>query len=130
MRKLYINLPGLPPNVLRPRVIPLRLREQQLNVTIMMTLMAVNDGSSSPPYIEVLFKILREITVQRRGAPGLDYQDFKSVYGNDRSRLARTVYFLCDYNSSNHSSNLTQLSSLVIQKRQKISGHLRKVSLQ
>ncbi len=36
MHNLYTNLPGLPPGVPRPQVIPLRIREQYLNVSRMI----------------------------------------------------------------------------------------------
>ena len=79
MSRLYSNLPGLPPHGRRPKVVPLYLQEQQLNISNMLTLMAVSDGSKSPPlYLEVLFQILRDMAIERQGRPGVDYREFKS----------------------------------------------------
>ncbi len=79
MSRLYSNLPGLPPHGRRPKVVPLYLQEQQLNVSNMLTLMAVSDGSKSAPlYLEVLCQILRDMAIERQGRPGVDYREFKS----------------------------------------------------
>ncbi|EXJ92553.1 hypothetical protein A1O3_01105 [Capronia epimyces CBS 606.96] len=78
MNNLYRNLPGLPKNCPKPQVIPLRFREQQLNVARMMTLMAVKDDGQSPLYLEVLYKVLRDMSMENKGSSGLDYLNFKS----------------------------------------------------
>ncbi|ERF73939.1 hypothetical protein EPUS_05362 [Endocarpon pusillum Z07020] len=79
MSRLYSNLPGLPPHGRRPKVAPLYLQEQQLNISNMLTLMAVSDGSKSAPlYLEVLFQILRDMAIERQGRPGVDYREFKA----------------------------------------------------
>ena len=77
MRKLYRNMPGLPPGAPRPEVFPLYFHEQQLNVSRLMTLMALNGEKGVPLYMEVLFKILRDMSTEGKGAPGLDYLEFK-----------------------------------------------------
>lgn len=78
MARLYSNLPGLPPDVPRPRVMPLYLQETQLNKENIKTLMAVNDTSSSTPlYVAVLFQILRSMSDERPGKAGIDYADFR-----------------------------------------------------
>jgi hypothetical protein len=78
MAKLYSDLPGLPPNAPRPKVLPMYLQEQQLNVSNMKTLMAVTDGSNSTPlYLVVLFQILRDMAIEREGRRGVDYRAFK-----------------------------------------------------
>jgi len=79
MHHLYTNLAGLPKNAPRPQVLPLYFREDQLNVSRMVALMAVNDGSQNktPLYIEVLYKILRDMASEAKGAPGLNYMDFR-----------------------------------------------------
>ncbi|KIY01429.1 uncharacterized protein Z520_02981 [Fonsecaea multimorphosa CBS 102226] len=77
MHRLYRNLPGLPRDAPRPEVIPLYFQESQLNVTRLMTLMAVDETGKVPLYMEVLFKVLRDMTTEKKGAGGLDYLDFK-----------------------------------------------------
>lgn len=79
MSRLYSNLPGLPPHGRRPKVAPLYLQEQHLNMSNILTLMAVSDGSKSAPlYLEVLFQILRDMAIERPGISGVDYREFKS----------------------------------------------------
>jgi hypothetical protein len=79
MVRLYSNLPGLPPHVRPPRVVPLYLQEQQLNASNMLSLMAASNGSKSAPlYLEVLVQILRDMAVERQGRAGVDYAEFKS----------------------------------------------------
>ncbi|EXJ85552.1 hypothetical protein A1O1_05916 [Capronia coronata CBS 617.96] len=116
MNILYRNLPGLPMGCPKPEVIPLRFREQQLNVTRMMTLMAVNEGGQSPLYLEVLYKILRDMSRENKGSGGLDYIDFKSRLGKQgfstgqnrplRLRLALLEEFLVDRQQSTQSGNI------------------------
>ena len=54
MEKVYSNLPGLPDDAGRPKVIPLLFQEKHLNVERMKTLMAVNGKDGPVPlYIEV-----------------------------------------------------------------------------
>jgi hypothetical protein len=77
MRKLYRNLPGLSADAPRPEVIPLYFQEHQLNVSRLMTLMAVNGENGVPLYMEVLFKILRDMSTEKKGEGGMDYLDFK-----------------------------------------------------
>lgn len=75
MEAAYKNLPGL--NGPAPEVIPLYLSERQLNITNMITLMNVDQTSGySPLYLEVLFRILREMAEESQGRPGINYADF------------------------------------------------------
>ncbi|ETI28331.1 hypothetical protein G647_00780 [Cladophialophora carrionii CBS 160.54] len=85
MRKLYRHLPGLPAATPRPEVIPLYFQEHQLNVSRLMTLMAANGEKGVPLYMEVLFKILRDMSTENKGEGRLDYLDFKQ-------RLARQAF--------------------------------------
>lgn len=70
MKRLYSNLPGLPPDAPRPRVLPLYLSEDQLNIGRMLKLMAVNPnknaasgGSNAGPlYIEIVRSMVREVS--------------------------------------------------------------------
>lgn len=77
MNKLYSHLPGLDKDKPKPQVLPLYFQEDQLNVARMMTLMAVNDEERVPLYIEVVHKVLRDMSAEKKGASGLDYSDFK-----------------------------------------------------
>lgn len=75
MENIYTNLPGLTGPA--PEVIPLYLSERQLNISNMITLMNVDQTSAHTPlYLEVLFRILREMAEESQGRPGLDYSDF------------------------------------------------------
>jgi hypothetical protein len=78
MHKLYNNLPGLPANGPKPEVIPLYFSEKQLNISRMLTLMAVRGNGQLPLYIEVLNKILRDMAMERRDTVGIDYLEFKA----------------------------------------------------
>ncbi len=64
MRKVYAHLP-------RVQVRPLFFRVQDLNVSRMMTLMAVSQDGKQPLYLQVVRKILRDI-----GEP-FDYDVFR-----------------------------------------------------
>lgn len=46
MSRLYSNLPGLRPGGPRPKVVPLYLSEDKLNISHMLKLMAVDAGSA------------------------------------------------------------------------------------
>ena len=60
MRELYAKLPGLPEGSPKPKVEPLYFGEEQLNINMMKTLMAVgNSDGPTPLYLEV----------RRRSAP-------------------------------------------------------------
>ncbi len=76
MRKLYWNLPNYPSNSPKPQILPLRLREKQLNVSNMLTLMGANNTSHVPLYMATLKQILRDMAEQKQGGPGIDYQLF------------------------------------------------------
>ncbi|MCJ1245582.1 hypothetical protein MMC30_002786 [Trapelia coarctata] len=78
MKEIYQNLPGVPADKM-PEVIPLRFEEQQLNVSRMMNLMAVNKNDGPMPlYIEVILRILRAMSIESKGAPGLNYAAFRN----------------------------------------------------
>ncbi|KEF58021.1 uncharacterized protein A1O9_05944 [Exophiala aquamarina CBS 119918] len=81
MHTLYSNLPGLPSGSPKPQVVPLYLKEEQLNVSRMMTLMAMNDNEHPPLYMEVLRKILRDMAMEGSGRRGVNYRDFTSRMG-------------------------------------------------
>ncbi|MCJ1473496.1 hypothetical protein MMC13_002147 [Lambiella insularis] len=78
MKAAYESMPGLKPGAKKPEVISLHLREQQLDVSRMMNLMAVKGKDGPVPlYIEVLHRVLREMAIESKGAPGLNYDLFR-----------------------------------------------------
>ncbi|KAI9766483.1 MAG: hypothetical protein M1835_007179 [Candelina submexicana] len=82
MRDLYTNLPGLPPGCKKPDVQPLLLKEEHLTTTRMMNLMAVSGGDGPVPlYVEIIFKLLKEMAIESRGASGVNYSAFKTRLG-------------------------------------------------
>ncbi|KIW73164.1 hypothetical protein PV04_01302 [Phialophora macrospora] len=120
MRKLYRNLPGLPADAPLPEVIPLYFQEHQLNVSRLMTLMAVSGEHGVPLYMEVLFKILRDMSTEKKGEGGLDYLDFKQRLESQAfsfqqkaplaMRLALLESFLAHKQQSDHAT--ARLNSL------------------
>lgn len=65
MSRLYSNLPGLKPGVPRPKVVPLYLSEDKLNISRMLKLMAVDTSSApTPMYMEVVMGIIREMAME------------------------------------------------------------------
>ena len=76
MKNVYENLPGVPTEK-RPMVMPLFLKEAQLNVERMMKLMAIEDEGRTALYMEVVFRILRSMALRCPDSPGLNYQEFK-----------------------------------------------------
>jgi hypothetical protein len=54
MKNVYENLPGLDRNAPRPKVLEMRFHEKQLDISKLMTLMAVSEkGGPVPLYVEV-----------------------------------------------------------------------------
>lgn len=116
MHKLYNNLPGLPEGAPKPQVVPLYFKEEQLNVTRMMTLMVMNEAHDPPLYMEVIYKVLRDMAMQSDGSPGVNYRDFTSrlhTQGFSRQqnaplnlRLQLLESFLADKMQSRESSTL------------------------
>lgn len=67
MSRLYSNLPGLVPGGPRPKVVPLYLSEDSLNISRMLKLMAVDTSSAQTPmYMEVVMGIIREMAMEGR----------------------------------------------------------------
>jgi hypothetical protein len=77
MHKLYSNLPGLPQGAPQLVVIPLYFQEQHLNVSRLITMMAVNGDNGIPLYLEVLFQILQDMSKENKGGGRLNYLEFK-----------------------------------------------------
>ena len=76
MKSLYQNLSGLAKN--EPKVKPLLLQQRYLNVERLMTLMAVDSTEGQVSlYIQVIYKILREMTRELNSKSEIDYHDFK-----------------------------------------------------
>jgi len=76
MKSLYQNLSGLARNELK--VESLLLQQRYLNVERLMTLMTVDSTEGQVSlYIQVIYKILREMARELNSKPGIDYHDFK-----------------------------------------------------
>lgn len=76
MKNLYENLPNT--KGAQPKVFPLYLSDDQLNITNIITLMSIDQDSGHVPlYLETLFRVLREMAKESKGKPGLNYVDFK-----------------------------------------------------
>ncbi|KAL7619491.1 hypothetical protein AAE478_010030 [Parahypoxylon ruwenzoriense] len=64
MKRLYNNLPGLTPGGPRPKIVPLYLDEDQLDISRILKLMAVDPAANSPPlYMEIVMNIVREMAM-------------------------------------------------------------------
>ncbi|KAK8038429.1 hypothetical protein PG994_015196 [Apiospora phragmitis] len=75
MKRLYSNLPGLEPGSPRPKILPLYLTENQLNISRIMKLMAVDPTSGDPPlYMEVVMNIIRQMAME---GPKFSYTEFR-----------------------------------------------------
>ncbi|KAL8885114.1 MAG: hypothetical protein Q9192_006703, partial [Flavoplaca navasiana] len=78
MKQTYENLPLSSPNSRKPEVVPMKFQYKHLDVTRMMSMMAVSDKDGPVPlYIEVILRILREMAMESQGAPGFDYDAFR-----------------------------------------------------
>ncbi|KAK7745205.1 hypothetical protein SLS62_009834 [Diatrype stigma] len=76
MRRLYANLPGLPPDAPRPRVLPLYLEDKQLDISRILKLMAVNPNAKKTPlYMDVIMDIARTMAME---GPAFTYSQFRS----------------------------------------------------
>ncbi|KAK6193940.1 SCF ubiquitin ligase complex subunit [Pestalotiopsis sp. IQ-011] len=75
MKRLYKSLPGLPPGANRPSVMPLYLTTNQLNISRILKLMAVDPSSEKTPlYMEVVMNIVRQMAME---GPGFAYHEFR-----------------------------------------------------
>ncbi|KAL7268095.1 hypothetical protein RUND412_009296 [Rhizina undulata] len=77
MKKLYSQITAAHP----PVVEPLKLRQADLNIERMLSLMAVDQEGKAPLYMETVRKILRDLAGSGGGV-GLDYFQFKSMLDN------------------------------------------------
>ena len=65
MKRLYSNLPGLPPGSPRPNVLPLYFDEHQLDISRILKLMAVDPKADRTPlYMEVIMTMIREMAME------------------------------------------------------------------
>ncbi|KAL8685586.1 MAG: hypothetical protein Q9218_007668, partial [Villophora microphyllina] len=79
MKELYENLPNLRPGAPKPVVKALFLRQADLDVTRMMSLMSVDTEKGRPAlYMNIVRKVLRDIALESRGKPTNIYTTFKS----------------------------------------------------
>ena len=83
MKRLYNNLPGLPPGSPRPKVLPLYLEENQLDVARILKLMAVDPTSEKTPlYMEIVMSIVRQMAMEGE----------QFTYTGFRERLAKAKW--------------------------------------
>jgi len=76
LKALYESLPGLQGKI---KVVPLLLKESQLNTQRMLRLMAFSDkGGAVPLYMEVIIQILLQMAMESAGRPGLNFAEFKA----------------------------------------------------
>ncbi|KAK2810313.1 hypothetical protein FQN50_003044 [Emmonsiellopsis sp. PD_5] len=78
MAELYANLPGLPEGASPPKVSRMYFREDQMTIGMMKDLMAVSGNGTTPLYMEVVTKVLREMAEENQGRRGINFQLFRS----------------------------------------------------
>ncbi|KAF3480012.1 uncharacterized protein GIQ15_06988 [Arthroderma uncinatum] len=78
MSQLYSNLPGLPEDCPKPKVVPMLFKETHLSIGMMKSLMAIGDGEGTPLYMEMVTKVLRDMAKESEGRRGIDFLDFES----------------------------------------------------
>lgn len=75
MKRLYENLPGLKPGAPKPKVLPLYLDENRLDIQTILKLMAVDPTAREPPlYMEIVMNIAREMAME---GSGFSYSEFR-----------------------------------------------------
>ncbi|ETS79705.1 hypothetical protein PFICI_09558 [Pestalotiopsis fici W106-1] len=75
MKRLYRGLRGLAPNSNQPKVMPLYLTTNQLNISRILKLMAVDPSSDKTPlYMEVVMNIVRQMAME---GPKFTYHEFR-----------------------------------------------------
>jgi hypothetical protein len=80
MKSLYSNLPGLQPESPQPRVLPLYIEEDQLDISRILKLMAVRPTSKECPlYMHVVMNIAREMAME---GPSFSYTNFRQRLAN------------------------------------------------
>ena len=91
MQKLY-HLPGIPSKK-QPKVRPLLLHDEQINIGNMRTLMNLDaqDGKI-PLYMALVNKILKQMAIQRKGEPGIDYPKFKQELNRAKMTPTQTEH--------------------------------------
>lgn len=82
MKRLYENLPGLPPGAPRPRVLPCYLSEDHLNIARILKLMASSptpgaEQKQGPLYMEVVRSLIREMAMEQGSAGKFTYTSFR-----------------------------------------------------
>lgn len=78
MKKLYSSLPGLPAGSPQPKVLPLYLTENQLDISRILKLMSVDPSTGSVPlYMEVVTNILRDMAMEGSSKGVFSYTEFR-----------------------------------------------------
>ncbi|KAI6080540.1 hypothetical protein F4821DRAFT_54721 [Hypoxylon rubiginosum] len=80
MKHLYGNLPGMKPGAPKPKVLPLYLDEDRLDIQTILKLMAVNPTAKDPPlYMEIVMNIARQLAME---GEGFSYSEFRDRLSN------------------------------------------------
>ncbi|XXH01566.1 hypothetical protein Hte_007926 [Hypoxylon texense] len=80
MKRLYENLPGMKPGTPKPKVLPLYLDENRLDIQTILKLMAVDPTVKEPPlYMEIVMNIAREMAME---GVGFTYSEFRKRLSN------------------------------------------------
>ncbi|KAI1759373.1 hypothetical protein GGR53DRAFT_523906 [Hypoxylon sp. FL1150] len=75
MKEFYENLPGMKPGAPKPKVLPLYLDEDRLDIQTILKLMAVDPTAKDPPlYMEIVMNIARELAME---GGGFSYSEFR-----------------------------------------------------
>lgn len=86
MKDVYENLPGLPAGVRKPEVVPLLFKESQLDVSRIMSMMAITGKDGTIPlYVEVCFNTSTSLLNLAHGRTG--YSTNPSSNGHGKSRF-------------------------------------------
>lgn len=75
MKRLYSTLPGLSAGAPKPKILPLYLKETQLNISRILKLMAIDPAANETPlYMDVVMNIARDMAME---GPGFTYTEFR-----------------------------------------------------
>ncbi|KAJ5906081.1 uncharacterized protein N7473_002997 [Penicillium subrubescens] len=91
MKNAYNNLVGLGKVSNMLKVEPMYLPMKGLNISMMKTLMGIDNVSNQPLYIEVVMKILRDMAIANQGREKFDYTMFRKELEAENFTTAQKV---------------------------------------
>ncbi|KAB8259072.1 hypothetical protein BDV32DRAFT_159466 [Aspergillus pseudonomiae] len=74
LKKIYSQIPNV-------EVQPFRLKPHHLNISAMLSLMSMGNGSQMPLYMSQVVRVLREMAIENKGG-NFDYLDFRRRLDN------------------------------------------------